>query len=279
MQTIEKEEETSTARSQNGKECENQKTKHALWRVIGYRNLPVCKISLPEVQVRMDPKITADFVNQVELGIIEPVIVRRLKKQRCEIVSGGGVRRFLAANECGSREIKCEIVEVEEENSWRIALLENTREDLSPMDLAGYIDQIMKKHQISQNEIAKMLGKEKSTLSNLLRVFHNAILREEVMAGFHSVQTAIELESIAPKEGATREEMERFMSFVNKTRDLTVRQIRSAIIRDFMGKRLKRRCNRCRVRFAEEELCDLKICSKCRKSMGLEMFRRSRLSV
>jgi ParB/RepB/Spo0J family partition protein len=249
---------------------------HPLWRVLGTRNLPVCMISLPRVRIRLDPKITRDFLSQVGYGIIEPVIVRKIEKNRYEIVTG--VRRYLAAKEDGSSEIKCKIVEVKDENTWRIVLLENTaREDLLPMDLAAYIDEMMAKYEISQNEVARVLRKDKSTVSNLLRVFHNEILREEVREGFHSLQSAIELETIAPKAGSEKDEQEHFASFVNKTRGFSVSQIRNAIIADFRGKKPRQRCNRCKASFQQEELSDFRVCPNCQKRMGLERIRKVKM--
>jgi ParB/RepB/Spo0J family partition protein len=187
------ESESVVRREKIGRKC--------MWHVMGTQILPLSWISLPSVEIRFDPKITSEFVHQVSLGILEPVIVRRLEKKKYEIVDG--VRRFLAARRAGAGEISCTIVQVEAENIWRIVLLQNTaREDLSPMDLAGYINEMTQKYKISQNEIAEIIGKDKSTVSNLLRMFHNPILREEVRAQYHSLQTAIELEAIAPRPDA-----------------------------------------------------------------------------
>ncbi len=65
--------------------------------------------------------------------------------------------------------------------------------------------------------------------------------------------------------------------FVNKTRGFSVNQIRSAIMRDYMGVKPKRRCNRCKGSFEQEELSDFRLCAKCQKRMGLERIRKVKL--
>jgi ParB/RepB/Spo0J family partition protein len=254
-----------------------------LWNVVGYRKIPLSRIRLPAKQLRTDPKITGAFVEQARPGIIEPLIVRRLGNKKkmnngemdYELISGGGLRRFLAANENGFGKVNCAIVDVRDEDVWRIALLENSaKEDLPPMDLANLIDQTVRRYAIPQKEIAKLLGREKSTMSNLLRVFRNLILRREVMEGNHSLQAAIELEAIAPKAGGPerrrKEEMKSFMSFVNKTRGMTVSQIRTKIISEFMGQKRKRACRRCRKKLDLDKLGSFMLCNSCQRAAGIE---------
>jgi transcriptional regulator with XRE-family HTH domain len=215
-------------------------------------------------------------LGQLSFGIIEPIIVRKLTNKKYEIIKG--IRRFLGARRFGSKEIDCSILHIDERDVWRVVLVENTaRENLPPMDLAGYIDHVIKRYGISQNEIARTIGKNKSTVSNLLRVYHNSMLRDEVRYGYHSLQNAIELETIAPRRGEAREEeLARFQSFVGKTRGFSKKQIRNAIIADYFGKRPQLKCNRCKTSFEQEELSSFKICFKCQEKAGLERVRKMR---
>lgn len=102
-------------------------------------------------------------------GIIQPVIVRRLDNGVFELIAGE--RRWRAAQAIGLKKIPVIIKETTDEKSLEIALIENLqREDLNPIESAQGYQRLLKEFSLSQEEIAKRVGKERSTVANYLRL-------------------------------------------------------------------------------------------------------------
>jgi len=105
----------------------------------------------------------------ISYGIIQPISVRKLKENNYEIVAGE--RRYKAAKLAGLKEIPSIVVEIEEKDSANIALIENIqREDLNFIEEAKAYAQIMKEFEITQEELAKKIGKNQSTIANKIRI-------------------------------------------------------------------------------------------------------------
>ena len=103
-----------------------------------------------------------------EKGIIQPVIVRPNSDGYKLIV---GERRFRAVKELGYSEIPVIVKEVSDADSLELSLIENIqREELNPVEEANAYMDLMKKFNFSQEEISKAVGKDKSTISNTLRL-------------------------------------------------------------------------------------------------------------
>ena len=102
-------------------------------------------------------------------GIIQPVIVRRLDNGIFELIAGE--RRWRAAQLVGLKKIPVVVKETTDEKSLEIALIENLqREDLNPIESAQGYQRLLKEFRLSQEEIAKRVGKERSTVANYLRL-------------------------------------------------------------------------------------------------------------
>ena len=105
----------------------------------------------------------------ISYGIIQPISVRKLKENNYEIVAGE--RRYKAAKLAGLKEIPSIVVEIEEKDSANIALIENIqREDLNFIEEAKAYAQIMKEFEITQEELAKKIGKNQSNIANKIRI-------------------------------------------------------------------------------------------------------------
>ncbi|HKI83916.1 MAG TPA: ParB/RepB/Spo0J family partition protein, partial [Candidatus Krumholzibacteria bacterium] len=101
-------------------------------------------------------------------GVLQPVLVRRTA-EGFELVAGE--RRLRAAARAGLREIPALVCSLEETESMKLALLENIqREDLSPLEEAEAYREIMRALDASHQELASVLGKSRSTISNMLRL-------------------------------------------------------------------------------------------------------------
>jgi ParB family chromosome partitioning protein len=101
-------------------------------------------------------------------GIIEPLLVRQVG-DGYELVAGE--RRLRAAQRAGIKEVPAIIVEIDDKQSLEIALIENLqREDLNPVDEARAYQMLMDAFGHSPDIIAQQVGKDRSTISNLLRL-------------------------------------------------------------------------------------------------------------
>ena len=103
-----------------------------------------------------------------EKGIIQPVIVRTIE-DGYELIAGE--RRFRAVKELGYDEIPAIVKEVSDADSLELSLIENIqREELNPVEEANAYMDLIEKFNFSQEEISKAVGKDKSTISNTLRL-------------------------------------------------------------------------------------------------------------
>ncbi len=103
-------------------------------------------------------------------GIIQPIVVSR-KDGYYAIVAGE--RRWRAAKIAELEEIPAIIRDDDEQTNKEIALIENIqREDLNPYEKALGIRQLMDKYGLTQEQVAKKIGKSRSSVSNTVRVLY-----------------------------------------------------------------------------------------------------------
>ncbi len=116
-----------------------------------------------------------------EHGIVQPVVVRKLNG-RYEIVAGE--RRWRAAEMAGLEEIPVRIIDADENRVMELSLVENLqREDLSPLEAARGIRELVDKFSLTQEQAAKKLGWSRAAVANKLRLLQ---LPEEVLQMLHS---------------------------------------------------------------------------------------------
>ena len=103
-----------------------------------------------------------------EKGIIQPLVVRN-KDDHYELIAGE--RRWRAAQKAGLREVPVVIQDVSDHTALEMALVENIqREDLNAVEEAEAYQALMVSLDLSQEELAKRVGKERSTVANALRL-------------------------------------------------------------------------------------------------------------
>ena len=101
-------------------------------------------------------------------GILEPIIVRP-RDGRFEIVAGE--RRFQAAVQAGLEQLPVTVRDLDDRTAMEIALSENLeREDLSPIEVAISFSDYLAKFGTTQDDLAQRLGKDRSTIANLIRL-------------------------------------------------------------------------------------------------------------
>jgi ParB family chromosome partitioning protein len=119
-----------------------------------------------------------------ERGLIEPLVVRRLKgEDRFEIVAGE--RRWRAAQRAALREVLVVVRDVSASEAYELALIENVqREDLNPIEFAEAAHRLIKESGFTQDTLAARLGKDRSTIANALRLLRlPPDLRSAVITG------------------------------------------------------------------------------------------------
>jgi ParB family chromosome partitioning protein len=111
-------------------------------------------------------------------GVIQPIVVRPVENERYELIAGE--RRWRAAQQAGLDEIPVVIKEVTEEAAMAMGLIENIqREDLNPLEEANALSRLLLEFGLTHQEVAKAVGKSRTTVTNLLRLLE---LNEEVKA-------------------------------------------------------------------------------------------------
>ncbi len=104
-----------------------------------------------------------------EHGVIQPIIVRHINNGAYELVAGE--RRWRAAQIAGLNKIPVVIKELSNEKSLEVALIENLqRENLNPVESAQGYQRLTEEFGLTQEEIAARVGKERSTVTNYLRL-------------------------------------------------------------------------------------------------------------
>ncbi len=115
-----------------------------------------------------DVKMAELVASIKEKGIIQPLVVRR-QDDHYQIIAGE--RRWRAAQKAGLESVPVVIQDVAEDSALEIALIENIqREDLNPLEEAGAYRHLMDSFDLLQEEVAKRVGKDRSTVANALRL-------------------------------------------------------------------------------------------------------------
>ncbi|CUU04363.1 chromosome partitioning protein, ParB family [Candidatus Thermokryptus mobilis] len=106
----------------------------------------------------------------IEKGVIQPITVRRLPGGMYELISGE--RRVRASTEAGLTHIPAYIIEVESEKELlELSLIENIqREKLNPIEIAKAYQRLIEELGYTQEEIAKKIGKDRTTVANFIRL-------------------------------------------------------------------------------------------------------------
>ncbi|MCE9624920.1 MAG: ParB/RepB/Spo0J family partition protein [Deltaproteobacteria bacterium] len=104
-----------------------------------------------------------------EQGIIQPLIVRRMEGGKYELIAGE--RRLRAAKLAGLASVPVVVSSAAPEQVLELALIENIqREDLNPIEEALAYKELQDRYRFTQEEIARRVGKERSSVTNALRL-------------------------------------------------------------------------------------------------------------
>lgn len=113
-------------------------------------------------------------------GIIQPIVVRP-QNGRYQLVAGE--RRWRAAKIAGLQTVPITILEISDDRLLEITLVENIqREDLNPIETAQAFERLIKELHLSHEEVAHRTGKDRSTITNLLRLLQLAPDLQQLVA-------------------------------------------------------------------------------------------------
>jgi ParB family chromosome partitioning protein len=169
-----------------------------------------------------------------EHGIVQPVVVRKLNGGY-EIVAGE--RRWRAAELAGLEEVPVRVIDADENRVMELSLVENLqREDLSPLEAARGIRELVEKFSLTQEQAAKKLGWSRVAVSNKLRLLN---LPEEILEMLHRgdlseghARALLSLEDLLEQIHLARQCVDRGMS---------VREVEEAVRKPSKGKETRAR--------------------------------------
>jgi len=122
-----------------------------------------------------------------EKGVIQPLLVRKLNGTY-QIVAGE--RRWRAAQKVGISKLPIIVMDLSDSESLELALIENLqRKDLNPIEEAEGYKQLIEKFELTHDQISKLTGRDRSTITNLLRLLKlpeiakNELISESITSG------------------------------------------------------------------------------------------------
>lgn len=148
----------------------------------GINMLPIAHIEANPFQPRIHfgEEALSELAQSIsELGIIQPVTVRRLGYERYQLISGE--RRFRASQLAGLTEIPAYVRVANDEAMLEMALVENIqREELDPIEVAVSFQRLIDEVKMTHEQLSEKVGKDRATVSNYLRLLK---LQPEVQLG------------------------------------------------------------------------------------------------
>lgn len=146
-------------------------------------DLKLIERNLKQPRKAFDPIKLEELAASIrEHGVVQPIVVRP-KENGYEIVAGE--RRWRASQLAGLKKIPALVREFSEAEVMEIALIENLqREDLNPLEEAEAFRVLLEEFQLTQEDLARRLGRSRPQISNTLRLLHlGGEAREAVRAG------------------------------------------------------------------------------------------------
>jgi ParB family chromosome partitioning protein len=137
-------------------------------------------------------------------GVVQPVTVRKVGDEYELIV---GERRWRASTNIGLDQMPAYVLDVNSDvEIMELALIENVqRRDLNPMELAHAYNALVEQHGLSQEEVAKQVGKSRSAITNIIRLLNlpsyiqNSLRNSDISAGHARALLSIEDELLQEK--------------------------------------------------------------------------------
>ncbi|MGC4109850.1 MAG: ParB/RepB/Spo0J family partition protein [Nocardioides sp.] len=151
-----------------------------------FAELPIGAVTPNQVQPRQvfDEEAMAELVHSItEVGLLQPVVVRRTGDDSYELVMGE--RRWRAAQKAGLETIPAIVRETDDSDMLRDALLENLhRSQLNPLEEAAAYQQLLEDFSCTHDELASKIGRSRPQISNTIRLLKlSPAVQRRVAAG------------------------------------------------------------------------------------------------
>jgi ParB family chromosome partitioning protein len=188
--------------------------------------IPIRSIEANPFQPRsnFDEEALEELVVSIkELGIIQPLTVRKIDDNKYQLITGE--RRLRAAAKAGLKKVPAYIREAEDENMLELALVENIqREDLDAIEVAISYQRLMEEINLTQETLGERVGKKRATVTNYLRLLK---LPADIQAAIREKQLSMgQARALLGVEDA-EVQMEAFQRTV--AQDLSVRQVEALV--------------------------------------------------
>ena len=185
---------------ENIKSAEDKNADQIIGNVI---ELSIDQININPFQPRtnFESEKISELANSIEqLGIIQPITVRKTGFKSFEIISGE--RRFRAVSFLKLKSIPAFVRVANDQQSLEMALVENIqRENLDPIEIALCYQRLIDEVKLTQEQMSKRVGKKRSTISNYLRLLKlNPIIQTGIRDGFISMGHGRALVTVEKKE-------------------------------------------------------------------------------
>ena len=135
------------------------------------RKIPLTQILPTLGQPRKNTKLNIEKLStslQAE-GLLQPIVVTKLNSNEYKIIAGE--RRYRAAKMAGWADIECKILNKQEDDTFRLAVVENIqREDLDPIEEANAFLKLKTGYDYTDQELAEILGKSRNYVSEILSI-------------------------------------------------------------------------------------------------------------
>lgn len=132
-------------------------------------------------------------------GVLQPLLVRRVGSAY-EIIAGE--RRWRASKSCNLKKVPVIVLDLDEEKRFEISLVENIqRTDLNPIEEAFAYKTLIEKYSLTQEEVAKRIGKSRTYITNLIRLLSMSDkIKDDIIDGNLSVGHAKVLAALSLQE-------------------------------------------------------------------------------
>ncbi|HEY1808794.1 MAG TPA: ParB/RepB/Spo0J family partition protein [Acidobacteriaceae bacterium] len=136
------------------------------------REIPVGEIdrSPYQTRTRFDEVQLAELAASIaETGVVQPIVVRPVAGGRFQLIAGE--RRWLASQRAGKETVPAIVRHASDEQAMEMTIVENLqRTDLNPMEQARAFERLAKEFQLTQEQMAKRTGKDRTSVANFLRL-------------------------------------------------------------------------------------------------------------
>ena len=151
-------------------------------------NLDLIEVNPYQPRTYFDEEALRELASSIrELGVIQPITVRKLEGNKFQLVSGE--RRFRASKLIGNNTVPAYIRLANDQEMLEMALVENIqRKNLDPIEVALSYQRLIDEIQLTQEELSTRVGKKRSTVTNYLRLLKlDPILQTGMRDGFISM--------------------------------------------------------------------------------------------